>query len=440
MGPKGPGFNGVDAAARLDGAPGRAYRLRERSYPLEQPMIDRRRFLSGLVLPALAPLARAASGPWQPAELPEGAIASGVLEKLPGKVPLIKRSFRPPNFETPIELLRDPITRNDAFFVRYHLSSIPRVDAKTWRLAIGGAAAGGKLEYDLATLRKEFEPVEIVAVCQCSGNRRGLFSPHVQGVEWGVGAMGNARWKGIRLRDVLRKAGIGKDAVEVAFDGADGPAMATTPDFVKSLPIDLALDENTLIAFEMNGEPLPHWNGFPARLVVPGWTGTYWVKHLTTIDVRSQPLANFWMATAYRIPAGKFPQVAAFPSQQTQANQPITDMVVNSLVTSIHDGHRVRRGQPVEVSGIAWDGGRGIRDVEVSTDGGRSWVLAELGKDLGRFSFRTFRHVFRPSEAGQAMVMVRAFNARGETQATELVFNPAGYHHNVVPHIRVEVA
>ena len=182
-------------------------------------MIDRRRFLAGASLPALAslsPLARAAASAWQPAELPAGAVAEGTLESLPGKVPLIKRSFRPPNYETPIEFLGDPLTRNDAFFVRYHLAGIPqKVDAKAWRLAVGGPAAGRKLEYDLATLRREFEPAEIVAVCQCSGNRRGMFSPHVQGVEWGVGAMGNARWKGVRLRDVLNKAGVNKDAIEV---------------------------------------------------------------------------------------------------------------------------------------------------------------------------------------------------------------------------------
>ena len=406
-------------------------------------MIDRRRFLAGIALPAvssLSPLAASAAKLWQPGELAEGAAESAVLERLPGKVPLIKRSYRPPNFETPVEFLRDPITRNDAFFVRYHLASIPKVDARTWRLKVGGDAAGKPLEFGLAELRKEFAPAELVAVCQCSGNRRGMFSPHVQGVEWGVGAMGNAKWTGVRLRDVLLRAGVGKDAVEVAFDGADGPAMEGTPDFVKSIPVDRALDEHTLIAFEMNGQPLPHYNGFPARLIVPGWTGTYWVKHLTTVDVRSKPLGGFWMNPAYRIPAGKFAAVDRFPTQETQANQPITDMVVNSLVTSIFDGQRVRKGQVVDIAGIAWDGGRGIRDVMVSTDSGRSWHRAELGRDLGNYSFRGFSYKWRPAAAGSAIVMVKATNMRGDTQVDELIFNPAGYHHNVVPRIQVEVA
>jgi DMSO/TMAO reductase YedYZ molybdopterin-dependent catalytic subunit len=406
-------------------------------------MTSRRRFIAGgIALPAFSSLSSIpawAREAWQPAGLPPGAIEEGRLEALPGKVALIKRSYRPPNFETPIEFFREPITRNDAFFVRYHLSGIPQVDAKTWRLKIGGDAAGSPLEFDLARLRREFPAVELVAVCQCSGNRRGLSEPHVQGVEWGYGAMGNARWSGIRLRDVLQKAGVKKEAVEVAFDGADGPPMPSVPDFVKSIPIDRALDENTLIAFEMNGKPLPHWNGFPARLIVPGWTGTYWVKHLTDIDVRSQPLANFWMNPAYRIPAGKFAGVDRFPTQETAANQPITDIVVNSLVTSLQEGQRVHRGQVVDIAGIAWDGGRGIRDVEVSIDGGRSWVLAELGKDLGRFSFRPFSRKFRPEAAGSAVVMVRAFNNRGDAQSPQLIFNPAGYHHNVIPRINIEV-
>jgi DMSO/TMAO reductase YedYZ molybdopterin-dependent catalytic subunit len=373
---------------------------------------------------------------WQPAELPEGAEAT--LDKLDGKVPLIKRAYRPPNFETPIDYFREPITRNDAFFVRYHLASIPRVDAKAWRLSVGGDPAKQKLEYDLARLRKELPSADVVAVCQCAGNRRGMFAPHVQGVEWGVGAMGNARWTGVRLRDILQKAGVADNAVEVAFDGADGPAMQGTPDFVKSIPVEKALDPNTLVAFEMNGKPLPHWNGFPARLVVAGWAGTYWMKHLTVIDVRAQPQGGFWMNPAYRIPAGAFPGVEPFKTQANPQTQPITDMVVNSLVTSPQDGQRVKRGQMVDVAGVAWDGGRGIRDVEVSVDDGRSWVLALLGKDLGPYSFRTFSHRFRVGEEAP-IVRVRAYNNRGDTQVEKLIFNPAGYHHNVVPRIRLEV-
>ena len=400
-------------------------------------MNARRRFLAGLSAPALAALAPPVlARAWQPSELPEGA--EPLLDSLAGKVPLIKRSYRPPNFETPIDYFKEPITRNEAFFVRYHLASIPKVDAKTWRLKVGGDAAKQATEYDLATLRKEFPPADVVAVCQCSGNRRGMSSPHVQGVEWGVGAMGNAKWTGVRLKDVLQKAGVMDSAVEIAFDGADGPAIEGTPDFVKSIPVERALGDDPLIAFEMNGKPLPHWNGFPARLIVPGWTGTYWMKHLTSIEVRSQPFGGFWMKSAYRIPAGLF-TVEPFKTQATPQNQPITEMVVNSLVTSLQDGQRVKKGQMVDVAGVAWDGGSGIRDVEVSIDDGNSWVIALLGKDLGRYSFRTFSHRFRVGDAAP-VVRVRAYNNRGQTQVEKLIFNPAGYHHNVIQRIRLEVA
>src|SRR5258708_11099302 len=219
------------------------------------------------------------------AEIPDGALAEQALHALPGKVPLIKKTFRPPNYETPIEYFRTPLTPNRAFFVRWHLAAIPQIAVKDWSLSVGGESAERQINFTLNQLRKEFKAAQVTAVCQCSGNRRGLFEPHVAGVEWGVGAMGNAIWRGVRLKDVLQKAGVKSDALEVVFDGADHGAIEKTPDFVKSIPIEVALDENTLIAFEMNAEPLPHWNSFPARVVVPGWTGTYGLTGLTSVRV-----------------------------------------------------------------------------------------------------------------------------------------------------------
>ena len=203
--------------------------------------------------------------------LPGGTLDSEVLDRLAGKQPLLKRSYRPPNYESPVSYLDDAITPNDRFFVRWHLANIPVIDAETWRLQIGGDSAAHPYELTLPQLKSEFEPVELIAVCQCAGNRRGYSDPHVPGVQWGNGAMGNARWKGARLKDLLARAGMTKEAIEIAFNGADGPVLDATPDFVKSLPAWKALDENTLVAYEMNGEPLPHWNGFPARIVVPGY-------------------------------------------------------------------------------------------------------------------------------------------------------------------------
>ena len=372
------------------------------------------------------------------AELPDGTLAEQYLYALPGKFPLIKKTFRPPNFETPIEYFRTAITPNKAFFVRYHLAGIPRVSAKEWVLAIGGDAAEREVKFTLAQLKKEFKPAQVTAVNQCSGNRRGLFEPHVPGVEWGVGAMGNAVWRGVRLKDVLAKAGVKAGALEVVLDGADHAPLDKTPDFVKSLPLEVAMRDEVLIAFEMNGEPLPHWNGFPARLVVPGWTGTYWIKQLVSVRVTSQPEKNFWMSTAYRLPRGKF-KTPTFSSQLYSPNEPITTMVTNSLITSIRSGNRVARGKPLDVKGIAFDGGDGIGKVEISTDFGASWAHAQLGKDLGRYSFREFSFGVPTKESGAMVVTVRATSRSGETQVDELIHNPAGYHHNVIQRIYVEV-
>lgn len=379
------------------------------------------------------------AGEMGPDALPRGTLESAVLEALPGKVPLIKKTWRPPNFETPVRYFEQPFTPNDAFFVRYHVANIPQVQASTWRLTIAGEAVERPFQMDLNQLRRDFDRVEVAAMCMCSGNRRGLSDPHVPGVEWGHGAMGNAMWTGARLKDLLARAGLKKDAVEIALQGADSAALPATPDFVKAIPVWKALDENTLIAYEMNGQALPHWNGFPARLVVPGWTATYWMKHLTAIDALSAPYKGFWMNPAYRIPKGKFPIVDRFLSQETEANTPITEMVVNSLITTPAQSGNARAGDAIDVRGIAWDGGYGIAFVEVSHDGGTTWRRAELDRDLGRFSWRQWQYRFRPERPGTYTIMAKATNRAGATQTFDLIFNPAGYHNNVVQRIDVIV-
>lgn len=394
--------------------------------------------VTGLKLP-FPDDAQAAGAAKEPG-LPAGTRSEAVLEALPGKKPLIKLSYRPPNYETPIEYFRTPITPNDAFFVRYHLSDIPEVDANTWKLSIGGDGAEKQAELTFSDL-KAMPATEVVAVNQCSGNRRGLFQPHVFGVEWGYGAMGCARWKGVKLKDVLAKAGLKKDVVEIAYGGADGPPFDKTPDFAKSIPSWKALEDTTLIAYEMNGAPLPHFNGFPARLIVPGWTGTYWMKHIVSLEARTSPLHNFWMTSAYRVPLGKFPMAARFTTQEAPGATatPITEMVVNSLITSHAEGAKVKRGGTLTVGGIAWDGGYGIANVEVSVDGGKTWTAAKLGENLGPYAFRPFSFAFSPKR-GANVVTARATNKIGQTQTTELVPNGAGYHHNLPHRITLNAA
>ena len=403
------------------------------------PTLNRRHFLGGSAAAGAAwagglPGAARAAEPDLAAGLPAGVRASAVLDALPGKKPLIKLSYRPPNYETPIAYFREAITPNDAFFVRYHLAVIPEIDVKTWTISVGGDGANAQAQLTLQDLQA-LPAAEVIAVNQCSGNRRGLFQPHVLGVEWGYGAMGCARWRGARLKDVLDKVGLKKDAIEIVFDGADGPVVDKTPDFIKSIPVWKATEDTTLIAYEMNGQPLPHFNGYPARLVVPGWTGTYWMKHLTSIKALLKPEPSFWMSAAYRIPLGKFPLVARFTSQDAAANTPITEMLVNSLITSHSDGDAVKVDSPL--GGIAWDGGYGIRTVEISSDGGKTWGAATLGTDLGRYAFRTWSFPLR--NKGQQTMMARASNAIGETQTAELILNPAGYHHNLMHSVALTV-
>jgi DMSO/TMAO reductase YedYZ molybdopterin-dependent catalytic subunit len=393
-------------------------------------------------------LALTSGGAWLPRlaraaelSLPEGTAAEQALEALPGKVPLIKKTYRPPNYETPISYFNEEFTPNNAFYVRYHIADIPEVDATTWKLAVGGPGAGSPAEFTLDQIKADFEKVEIAAVNQCSGNRRGFSTPHVQGVEWGAGAMGNAKWAGARLKDILDKVGLAKETVEIAFNGADGPVIDETPDFVKSIPVWKATDENTLVAYEMNGEPLPHWNGFPARIVVPGWTGTYWVKHIIEIQALKEPLKSFWMNPAYRVPSALFPLVQRFVTQEApnSPNTPITEIVVNSLITNLEAGAEVKAGQAVEIKGIAWDGGYGITEVSLSSDGGKEWTPATLGPDLGRFAWRQWTHSLTPGQPGSVTVMVRARNKAGQTQVEQLLFNGAGYHNNLVQALELKV-
>ncbi len=374
------------------------------------------------------------------AALPSGALGSQRLEAIAGKRPLIRRSARPPNYESSLSCFDTPLTPNDCFFVRWHHAGIPTVNASAWRLSVSGEAAARTLELTLERLRADFTPVELTAVCQCAGNQRGLAEPHVPGVEWSSGAVGNARWKGARLRDVLARVQPNKEALEIAVEGADTPVLPQGPKFMKSLPVWKALDDNTLIAYEMNGAPVPHWNGFPVRLVVPGWAATYWVKQLTSIHVLSRPLASFWMSTAYRVPKGKYRVRDRFLSQESELSTPLMEIDLNSTITNIRAGQQFPAGRSLQVHGVAWDYGAGIKQVEVSTDQGRSWVSARLEKDLGRYSFRTWRWSFTPRVPGDVTLMTRAINAEGAVQPESWIANPAGYHNNVAQKLGITIA
>ena len=360
------------------------------------------------------------------------------IVQFPQKRPLILLTHRPPQLETPFSVFNEgAITPNDAFFVRYHLAGIPlEIDPEKFRLDVKGLVKTA-LSLSLESLRKDFEPVEVVAVNQCSGNSRGFFQPRVGGGQLGNGAMGNARWRGARLKDVLEKAGVGAGAKQVICDGLDKPVIEKTPDFIKALDLDQALDGEILIAYEMNGADLPMLNGYPVRLVVPGHYGTYWVKHLNSLTVVDEAFAGFWMNPAYRIPATVGACVE--PGATPKSTVPITRFNVRSFITSHADGAKISASREILIKGIAFDGGSGIREVLFSADGGKSWRSAELGRDLGRYSFREWTIAFTPPRAGDIELKCRAINAVGASQPMEPLWNPAGYMRNVVETVKISV-
>lgn len=403
-------------------------------------MIDRRRLITGsaatiaalgseTIFNSVKAFAETVTLPFENGERP--------LVKYPQKRMMIGLTARPPQLETPFSVFNDGvITPNDAFFVRYHLADVPlNIDADTFTLEIKGKV-DKPLKLSLAEIKK-MPSVELVAVNQCSGNSRGFFNPRVAGGQLANGAMGNARWKGVPLKAVLDKAGVQSGAKQVVFAGMDGPVSDKTPDFAKALDIDHARDGEVMLAYGMNGEYLPVLNGFPLRLIVPGYYGTYWVKHLNEITVIDNVFDNFWMKTAYRIPDNECNCVE--PGTAPKATIPINRFTVRSFITNVTDGAKVKAGKATRLKGIAFDGGKGIKEVAVSIDGGKTWMPTKLGKDLGKYSFREWKTAVK-LPAGAHELKVRATNNAGQTQPMEPLWNPAGYLRNVIETVRVTAA
>jgi DMSO/TMAO reductase YedYZ molybdopterin-dependent catalytic subunit len=365
----------------------------------------------------------------------EPPVITEKLVRFPQKLELILRTDRPPQLETPLRYFREDLTPNEAFYVRWHLEGIPTtVNTREFRLQISGHVEK-PLALSLAELRSQFDAVSLVAVNQCSGNSRSFFTPRVPGGQWKNGAMGNARWKGVPLRDLLDRAGVKAGAIDVSFGGLDRPALSSTPKFVKALSIDHARDGEVLVAYEMNGTEPPMLNGFPLRLVVPGWYATYWVKALNEIRVLPEKFQGFWMEKAYRVPVS--PDGNESPEQLSKETTPISRMTLRSLFVRPEPGERLPARTPFELQGVAFDSGNGIERVEVSVDGGAHWQAAQLDPDLGKYSWRRWRLNWNAPEAGKYSLKVRAFNNAGERQTSSL-WNRGGYMRNVIEQTEVE--
>ena len=351
-------------------------------------------------------------------------------DKFPQKGTMIVQRTRPPLLETPIEVFdKDVFTPNKSFFVRWHWAQIPtEINPEPFRLNIHGLVntpASLSLK-DIIALPQ----FRIAAVNQCSGNSRGFCEPPVPGAQWANGAMGNARWTGVRLRDVLDRAGIARGALQVRFKGMDEALVPGAPGFMKSLSLEHARDGEVMIAYAMNGEQLPLLNGFPLRLVVPGWYSTYWVKMLNDIELLGALDDNFWMAKAYTIP--DTPHADMVPSQAGVKMVPINRMVPRSFVTNINAGMRIPAGKRVLARGIAFGGDTGVAQVEVSIDGGKSWHMATLGPDEGKYSLRRWTTYISLSQKGDHALLVRCTNDKGEVQPDTPNWNPSGFMRNAI--------
>lgn len=402
---------------------------------------SRRRVLRDAVVLALAasPLASIASAADDNPEEVTFAAGPRPLVQYPQKRPLTLVTTRPPHLETPFAVFNEgPITPNDAFFVRYHLANFPTsIDPDSYRLTIKGAV-DRPLSLSLAELKHLADPIEVVAVNQCSGNSRGFSMPRVFGAQLGNGSMGNARWRGVSLKTVLQHAGVKADARQVSFRGLDKPVLPSTPEFIKALDISHALDGEPMLAWEMNGTDLPFLNGYPLRLVVPGYFGTYWVKHLSEIEVLDHSYEGFFMAKGYRVPDNECQCIA--PGTTPTSTRPISTLPVRSFITSVKSGDVLPVDTEVLLKGIAFDGGAGVNKVEVSIDGARTWREATLGQDLGRYSFREWTLPISFTSKGATLLMVRASNRAGETQPLRADWNPGGYRRHVVESSHVTIA
>lgn len=344
---------------------------------------------------------------------------------------LLRFGGAPQNLATPVRYFDRLITPNSVFFVRSHFGPPALVPSR--KLVIDGMVER-PLSLSPEELRK-MPKASVTAVLQCAGNGRALQVPRVPGVQWTHGAMGQAIWTGVRLRDLLTKAGIKADAAYVQLAGADGPPKPQVPAFVRSIPLSRALSLDTLVAYEMNDEPLSLAHGAPLRLVVPGWAGDHWVKWLTHLKVQREEAEGFFMQTAYRMPTTAVAPGTAVAPQDMRS---LTTFPVKSLIATPGDGESRPPGDQL-VRGIAFSGEAPIEAVEISTDEGKTWRRAELQGEPGVGRWQTFRMAVPSGGRGPMSAIARAIERGGRMQPEHAAWNPSGYFWNAWHRVAWEV-
>jgi DMSO/TMAO reductase YedYZ molybdopterin-dependent catalytic subunit len=347
---------------------------------------------------------------------------------------LTVRVTNPLDAETPVREFTSFLTPTSRFFVRSHFGPPPpeAVSETNWRLRVGGLVEGSR-EFTLMDLR-QMESVTITAVVQCSGNGRAHHRPKVPGVQWDRGAVGNAQWTGVRLHDVLRQAGVKEQARHVQFQGADRPVVDSVPLFVRSIPLEKALHPDTILAYEMNGRPLPLLHGSPLRVITPGWMADSCTKWLTEITVQAEEAKGYYMQTAYRVPTmpvepGSTPNVPSTP---------VEAMVVKSLIAAPQEGEAVKAGH-VTVQGVAWSGEAKVVKVEVSIDEGKTWETARLVGEDQPYAWRQWQFIWQAKTGGTFTILCRATDERGDVQPTTSPWNPSGFLWNGWDRVTIKV-
>ena len=348
-----------------------------------------------------------------------------------GKRPMILHNDRPEDLETPVRYFDSWITPVDAFFVRQHLPRPAPIATDAYRLAVNGMV-GKPLELTLADLGK-LPQYTVPATIECTGNGRAFYSPKLPGIQWTRGAIGNAEWRGPRVSDVLKLAGGAGSAAFIETDGAD-TGVATTPDFVRSLPMSKAMHPATILAMSMNGQT-PDIHGFPVRLIVPGWDGTSSVKWVIRLSATAQPNGGFFMNPGYRYP--KYALPPGSPPKPAEL-EVIEGMPVKSCITAPEDQTKAVLGA-LTIRGFAWAGEQAIERVEVSTDGGSRWRDAQLSTPKLPFAWRLWQIDWRPSDPGYYTILSRATDTAGRVQPIVSSWNPSGYLWNAIDRVGVTV-
>lgn len=350
-----------------------------------------------------------------------------------GEDGMILRSYRFIDLEAPVQYFNTWLTPVPHFFVRNHMYEPVELDAPQWRLSIGGEVEK-PTTLSLADLSK-LELHSIVNTLECAGNGRAFQRPQVPGIQWGKGAVSTARFSGPRMRDVLQRAGVKATGKHVMFRGLD-EVPGKVPPFIRSVPLEKALDADTIIATHMNGSPLTKHHGFPARALVPGWVGAASCKWLTEIKVLESEFVGNFMNPGYR-----FPNQPVKPGEtvKPEDTHPLTALTVKSVIAGPTDGATVKAGK-VAVNGAAWAGEADIAKVEISTDGGSTWNAAKLGREQAHYAWRLWAYEWKPGKSGEFTILSRATDNQGRTQPETPLWNPSGYLNNAIDQVKIHVA